>query len=665
MQSSGDHRGRPDADGAKAPRRVIYAFGDFELDTALFELRREGRPVHIEPKVLDLILHLVRARDRVMLKKELLDSIWAGVTVSESAVWRLVLEARRALGDDLQRVIVTVRGRGFRFAATVVESEAGTKAAPFREPSGGDHDDPTLVGRQACVVAIGSRMTQALAGRGGAVWLSGEAGIGKTRIADDTARRARARGALVLSALAHDVPDAPPYVLWTELIHTLARDADDVARELRTRVTQALSGEDARADGARFALFDTVCRAFGEASRARPIVVILEDLHRADEPSLHLLEHFVHKIRDHAMMLLGTCRDGVPPGDARARQLGGLFGQADSVHIPLRKLSPADVAQLVEIQTGMPSSPPLARAVAERSGGNPFYVKEVLKTEWAERALATQASELATSMDLEQGIIETIFRHLDTLTEQAREVLTLAAVLGREFETMQLGVVSGLAVEPLMDALDEGRRAHLLQHADRRYAFNHMLVRDVLYKRLSTSQRSAYHRSVGEKLLDHYGEATDAHAAELAGHFVRALPLGDPEQAIDLSMRAAKQATTFGRPRDAARLWQQAAYACTMLAGDDARRASVQLALAQARLAAGMLPEAKESFLDAAVLGKTFAHAEQMAEAALGYAALAGPEDAQRRALLEQARGVLGDKTDGASGALRERLVAALDEGKR
>src|SRR5580658_10260497 len=110
---------------------MLYRFGEFELDEQRFELRASaGVKVPVQPKVLDVISYLVRMRDRVVLKRELLDAVWADVVVSEASISRVIVEARRALGDELQQVIVTVRGRGFRFAGQVSESDGRSQARP-------------------------------------------------------------------------------------------------------------------------------------------------------------------------------------------------------------------------------------------------------------------------------------------------------------------------------------------------------------------------------------------------------------------------------------------------------------------------------------------------------------------------------------------------------
>jgi DNA-binding winged helix-turn-helix (wHTH) protein len=650
---------------------MIYCFNEFELDELRFELRKGGERVRVEPKVLDLILLLVRARDRVVLKRELLEALWADVTVSDASIWRVVLEARRALRDEEQRIIVTLRGRGFRFAAPVTvrdvrrpdrkegadaNTDVGTAGAwPSARPG-----DTTFVGREASLAAIDARIGDVLAGRGRAVWLNGEPGMGKTRTAEEIARTAEVRGAKVLAAQAHE--DAPAFWVWAEILRAHASERDDEpARTLLAKAGPLLRGEGVQARSARFALFEAISHYLTVTARERSIVFVFDDLHAADEPSLRLLEFLARDVRKRPWLIVGTYRDGSMPSGARGHALGGLIATTGSLHVPLRRLSLDEVARLVEMHTLTPPSTAFATAMLERSGGNPLYVEQLLQTEWAERALRTAALELASSLDLQRGIIETIGRHLDSMSAAGCELLTKAAVLGKEFHLAELCVVSGLVPAELLDRLDEAVRASLVFRSnDGSYRFAHVLVRDVLYKRLSSAARAALHHGIGEKLLAHYADAIEAHATDLAEHFLRALPEGDPERAIEFGTRAAELEERLGRYKTAAKFWQRTVGACALLPREDARRVTVQLGLAQSLVSSGRQAEAREAFLDAAILGQTFARPQQMAEAALAYTALAGDAAGRARPLLEESLAALADATDEGSTALRKRVEATL-----
>jgi predicted ATPase len=264
-------------------------------------------------------------------------------------------------------------------------------------------------------------------------------------------------------------------------------------------------------------------------------------------------------------------------------------------------------------------------------------------------------------MDLQQGLIESICRHVDSLSAATRELLTVAAVLGREFELAKLLIVTNAPQKDVFDRLDEAARARVLvKGKDGSHRFAHALVRDVLYKKLSSAERVARHRTIAERLAAHYGDDADAHAAELARHFVRALPASDPARAIDFSVRAARQDAAIGSHKTAARHWQEALTAFGHVKGDDARRVGVILELARALSQAGQTTEARNAFLDAVTLARTFSLSGALAEAALGFAAIAKDVPTQREAVLREALSGLAASQDKSRGELEAAVQAAI-----
>ena len=562
-------------------------WGDYELDEEQFELRCEGVKVPVQPKVLDLLHHLIRARDRVVLRKELFDAVWSGVAVSEASLSRAVLEARRAIGDDLQQVLVTVRGRGFRFVADVAERAAD--APPAAPPAtGAAIKDPSFVGRVSCMTCLEARLDEAVACHGGIVWLSGEAGIGKTRTADELARRARVRGATVYTTSAHETPASPRFWLWAQLVraHAAAHPGPRTDAFLDT-VAPLLAGSNELSSQAQFVLFDALTRFFIEASTRHPLVLLLDDVHWADDGSQSLLQFFAREIRQAAVLLVCTYRDTEPSTDPRARAFGAMLGECAGLSIPLRGLGLDEIPRFVEVTSGTLPTPAFTQALHERTGGNPLYLGQVLQTEWAERALTHDAHQLASSMDLQQGLVESIRRHVESVSKESRDLLTLAAVLGREFEYPELSLVSGLDQAELLNRLDEGVRARVLLKAKSGgHRFTHALVHDVLYKSLSSAQRAATHATIADRLLAHYGAGAEAHAELLAFHFARALPKGSPARALEFSILAADQASARGAHRISARHWRDATQALTHLPAEDARHVKVRLGAAGAHFLA-------------------------------------------------------------------------------
>ena len=571
---------------------MVYAFGEIELDERTFELRRGGALVHAQPKVLDLLFLLARTGDRVLLKEEIQRRLWPNVNVSDSSITRLVVEARRLIGDDAQKLIVTVRARGFRLAMPVAERSSVVPPQP-PPPNKAPPVAPTLIGRAACLSAAAAALERARTGAGSLVWLSGERGVGRSSVLAEIGRRADTGGATVRVAHARRGMEAPPFWLWREALPEL-----DAAFPI-------LGTGPSPAGAARFSLLDGIARHLADMATRNVLVLLFDDLHWADPDSLQLLEFVAPTAGRAKLVVVSTYWSAGLKSDEEAQAVVGAMGHPDSVVLPLRPLSLDELGQLVENATGSLPSEAFVNAMYERSGGNPLYALRILATDWAQKA-RSGAGEQATTMDLPQDVIATVAAHLREISPQALELLTQAAVLGLHLDLAKLSVVSGSSVGDLLSLLDEAVRGQVLRR-DRRgnLHFSHRLVRDVLYKRLPGADRARRHAAAGRALLAHYGKAHERHLEELADHFGLALPEGDVERAIDLSVRAAEEAAAAGRHLEAARYWQQASRALSMVPGGDPRQLKVATGLAHAWQGAGREREAREALLDVEALERT------------------------------------------------------------
>jgi DNA-binding winged helix-turn-helix (wHTH) protein len=262
---------------------MLYVFGDIELDERVFELRRAGEVVHVQPKVLDLLFLLAKAGDRVVLREEIQRRLWRDVNVGDASITRAVVEARRAIGDDDQEMIVTVRGRGFRMAVPVVRERAAPQRPEPDADEAGARGAP-WVGRGVCLSAAAIALERARGKSGSLLWISGERGIGKSRALAEIGRQAEKNGATVRMAHAHYGVDLPPYWLWKEALP-----------ELDAAFPQ-LSIETTPVGPARFSLFDGIARHIAEVSTRNPLVFLFDDLHWADQESLQLLEFLAPRL---------------------------------------------------------------------------------------------------------------------------------------------------------------------------------------------------------------------------------------------------------------------------------------------------------------------------------------------------------------------------------
>ncbi len=515
-----------------------------------------------------------------------------------------------------------------------------------------------IVGREAELETIRGAVGEALGGRGNMLLLVGEPGIGKTRAAEELSTHARVLGARVLWGRCHEGERAPAYWPWTEALREFVRGADPVGlrwqlgargpelARLVPEIAELLGHEPEPAESAdehgRFRLFDAVAAFLADASRSRPLVVVLEDLHWADASSLELLRFVSGQLADTAMLIVGTYRDAELGQDhLLSSVLSELAGGDRTRLLRLHGLAEPAVRALIETTAGSVPSDALVRAVWERTEGNPFFVGEVVRLLAAEGGFEGPVDALPVAIP--RGARDAVARRLDGLGPQARETLTVAAVSGREFEPAAIELASGQSSEEVAAALEEGLEARLLSEratAEEWLSFAHAIVRETIYSAIGAAKRADLHRRVGEATERLHAEELEGFLDDLARHFFEAAPAGEPEKAIEYAVRAASAASAQLAHEDAANHLSRA----LSLLGDAGspepeRRMALELALGRARMLSGRLGEARESFEAAAVLARELADAGALARAALGSAlvAVAGAVDEPLLALLEEA----------------------------
>ncbi len=624
---------------------MIYCFDRFELDEDLFELRTKGGRIPTQPKALQLLLHLAREHPKAVDKKDVITAVWGNMIVTDAALARVVMEVRKALGDGNQEKLVTVRGRGFRLALDL----------DVRAP-GATHKASGLIGREPCMAALSARFEDAMLGQRRIAIVSGPQGIGKTRVLEELTRMASARGASVLSVRCQAATAGVAHFVWTQLARAHTAQQADPAMQA---AVDAIAKSTAPTDSLGVELAEIVTRAFVAASLVRPIVLLIDDLHLADEASLRLLHFFVREASTARILVVGAHRDTPAGEETPSIAMRSLLSDSATLSIPLRGLSIDEVARVVESVAGAPPSGALVPAIHKRSGGNPYYVHQLMKTNWAENALRDKKHGVASSIDLQPGLIESITQHIDAISAETREVLTDAALLGHEFAFDALEAATGVPRADLLDRLDEAVRARLvIKKKNDTFQFAYALVADVLAKSLPSAARTMRHGAIAARLLAHYGDDAGLHAVELAHHCVRALPGADPEHAIAFSILAAKKYALVGANDAAAKNWVNAAHALGYLRGYDARRSVVQIELARARGRAGDSSGALEACLDGVLLARAFRKPEALAEAALLYVELGPADDPRREMVLGEARAALDELPAAQASSLRQKLSA-------
>ncbi len=497
-----------------------------------------------------------------------------------------------------------------------------------------------FVGRERELSELLAGVDDALEGRGRLFLVAGEPGIGKSRLTDELAAQARERGVRVLWGRCWEAGGAPTYWPWVQALRAHVREQPPEAlrgqlgagtaelAQILPEVREVLGDVPAPTpldpEGARFRLFDATAAFLRNASAAQPLLIVLDDLNVADTPSLLLLQFVAGELSETRILLVGAYRDvDVPPGDALASTVRELARQRVTRRLHIGGLAERDVARFIELSAGIAPPAGVVAAVYEETEGNPLFVGEVVRLLADEGRLETVASEPSWHLRIPQSARAVIERRLERLSDECKDVLTLASVVGREFGLEALRRLSDLGSDELLVVLDEAIEARVVSEmpgALGRLRFSHALIRDVLYDALSTARRIRLHRRLGEVLEELYASEPEPHLAELAHHFFQAAPGGDIERAIDYARRAGDRAAALYGYEDAVRLYRMSLDALDFREpADDLARCNLLLGLGEAQARAGEDAAAKTTFLAAAEIGRRARLPEQLARAALGY----------------------------------------------
>ena len=329
--------------------------------------------------------------------------------------------------------------------------------------------------------------------------------------------------------------------------------------ELRERFADLAPAPEIESEGARFRLFDSLTAFVTRVAIAQPLVVVLDDLHAADEPSLLLLRFVARELGESRVLIVGAYRDVDPTiADSLATTLTELAREPVTRTVVLAGLGAGDVERFIELAAPRASAAELGPAVHAETEGNPLFVGEIVRLLATERRLGESAT---APLAIPQSVREVIGRRLRHLSDECNRLLTLASVLGREFDVDALAGVVGLERDAILELLDEAVEARVVSEvpgAIGRLRFAHALIRDAAYHRLTSSRRVQLHRQVGETLETLYASDLDAHLAELAHHFFESAAGGDGLKAIDYARRAGSRAAGLLAYEEAARLYQMA-----------------------------------------------------------------------------------------------------------
>jgi tetratricopeptide (TPR) repeat protein len=511
-----------------------------------------------------------------------------------------------------------------------------------------------FVGRDREVAELLAGLEDAIGGRVRLLLIAGEPGIGKTWLAEHLAVHAGGRGARVLWARCWEAGGAPPFWPWTQML-------DILAEELPDQALAAWMGARRPSDADRFSLFEAITGFLRRAAATRPLLLVMEDLQAADEASRLLLEFLARDPRGARLLMVGTYRNVTAD---RVRGIGDELGQLvrDGHLLTLTGLDRREVRELVEALSGTRPSEAMVDAVHAATEGNPLFVRETVRLLGADAALEDPGR---LRVPLSGSVRAVIGRRLAPLSADAIQVLSAAAVVGREFDLSLVGAACRLPAERVVGGLSEAVALDVAaeeageEGAVGRYRFAHSLIREVLYERLPIPDRMELHRRVGEAIERQHGDALGAHVAELAHHFTEAATVGNADRALAYARRAGERAMDLHAYEEAAAQYRRALDLLRLGGPDEPVRCELLLRLGDALVRAGRYDQAEECCLEAAELARRLGSGERLATAALvlGRREVRGGEvDRRLVGLLREAL----DRLPPADGSLRARLLARL-----
>lgn len=499
-------------------------------------------------------------------------------------------------------------------------------------------------GRTSEQEVLARAWTRAAAGERQVVVLAGEPGIGKTRLVSEAARAAHGEGARVLYGRCHPELGVPYQPFIDALGHhisgfgdeELAAQSRDWGGEL-ARIVPGLArrlphlppppAADAETD--RYQLFQAVANLLARASEAAPVVLVLEDLHWATKPTVLLFRHLVTSAEPMAALLVATYRHtDLPPTHPLREVLADLGREQGVESAVLEGLEEAELVSLVEHTAGHRldgGGATLANALWRETGGNPFFVTEILRHLAESGAVSDSGGMSFYTPDLDKvGIPESvravIRRRLQRLSPDVNRALPVAAVIGMEFDLGLASRANGLTEYEMLDVLDEAVAAALVTEVPGRlgwFSFSHALIRHSLYDAIGPTRRAHLHRKVAEALEETWPQP-DSHLPSLAHHWFSAGPAGDTAKAVVYARQAGEKALTELAYEEAADHFQRS---LTMLEPGNGEekllRCDILLARGDAQRRAGDTAF-RSTMWEAARLSRQLGDVERFARAALG-----------------------------------------------
>jgi DNA-binding SARP family transcriptional activator len=539
-------------------------------------------------------------------------------------------------------------------AAANVESLETTPVAPLEAPGPGDQPlspELPLMGREAEMHRLRDVMSRALVGRGQVVAVIGEAGIGKSRLVAELAMEASARGGRVLVGRCHEAEQVLPFGPWVDALRAAQLDGPDEVIEslnplLRTELARLLpelarqGREPGPGPGDHRQLFEGVAQLVRLLALRQPLVLLLEDLHWADEMSVRLLSFLGRRLGAWSTLVVGTAREeDLARTPVLRRTFEDLVRDQRLMELHLAPLSKPDTLTLVRTLARAESDESAVTSLAEQvwvvSEGNPFVVVETVRA-LGENSAPRPLAKLAVP----QRVREVVGRHLELLSENGRELAAVAAVIGREFDFSLLQSAARFEESDAAAVVEELVRCRVFHNVGERFDFTHDRIREVAYEHLLPERRRALHVRITRAMETLYADRLVNYVERLAHHAVRG-ELRD--KAVRYLRQAGAKAFARSADQEALAYFTQALALLETRAVDverDREELTLRLALAPALMVRGVsTPEMKQNSERARVLAAEVGEPNQRFQAL--WATWSSVRDDDRTAL-EIGRELLG-----------------------
>lgn len=544
-------------------------------------------------------------------------------------------ESAAAMLEAVQRLQLQL-GSGLLNVSTRMSATSRLSSGPA-VPSGGAEraflpGESRLVGRDPQMHLLAERIRGAHAGRGGVLLLEGEPGLGKTRLLEWSLVRMVDSGGLALRGRCLQAEGSPPFLPMVEVLEQLIRTCPEsalldclgatgpeVARltpRLRRMLPDGLQPVKVPPEQERYVLFSSLTEFLERLSSRQPVLLAIEDLHWADEPTLRYLEYLAPRLKTMPLLVLATLRPVSVEPSAHALVSDLSYGRLVE-RVSLEPLPVAGVEELLAEYAGVPVPPEIARAVFTVTEGNPFFVEEVYRLLKAEERLVDSKGRWNTALDLSdldipEGVATLLRRRFARLRPATLSVLQRAALLGRRFRSEVLERLEGGEAGPdsVIDSLEEAERAGLVTvTADSGRiicSFSHALVRQGLLEGLSPWRQQRVHQRIAGVLASDSGTGDPEAVAEIAYHLNRAGALADPETCRRFYALAGRQAMERTAFLEAADLLEKA----IPLTEEPGSQASLLFQLGLARTGLRDWPAAQSAWTKAVEIFESLGDAE-------------------------------------------------------